>query len=189
MNLLKNWRIKVYHGLMLALVLIPGTALSETWDQSLDLTIPSLEMQSTWQLDSKDKLAITMGFECCYHNSLLESVKREASLKSIEYKSKANLKGLQFSNKYSKKELYYFWAINAVDVWTTHRGLKEPNIKEANPLLGEDPSLDRLILFKIVWGNLLLEVWEKDNLHLPNSIVTLATINNLTVLHNNDIIF
>ena len=179
MYLLQSWKNKVYLGLMLVLVSTPAIASSETWGQNLDLTIPSLETPSTWRLDSKAKQEIMMGFECCYHNSLLESVQREASLKSIQFKSKVNLSELPFSHRDYQKELYYFWAINALDVWTTNRGLKHPNVYEMNPIVGEDPHLDRLILFKLLWGNLILHTHEPEHIIIPNALITLAGINNI----------
>ena len=107
----------------------------------------------------------------------------------IEYKSKVNLSSLQFSNRYPQEELYYFWAINAIDVWTTNRGLKDPRIYEVNPIVGKDPHLDRLILFKLVWGNLIIHTYEKDNLVFPNTLITMAVINNFIVLEENGLIF
>jgi len=96
---------------------------------------------------------------------------------------------IQFKEKYPQRELYYFWAINALDVWTTNRGLKDPNIYEVNPIVGKDPHLDRLILFKLVWGNLIIHTYEKDDLLLPNTLITIAVINNFIVLEDNGLIF
>jgi hypothetical protein len=129
-----------------------------------------------------------MGFECCYHSSLLKSVKDEASLKSIQLQSKVNLNRLQFTHRDYKKDVYYFWAINALDVWTTNRGLKHPNIYELNPIVGKDPHLDRLILFKLIWGSLILHTHEPEHIIIPNTWVTIAVANNLNVMNNLDII-
>ena len=41
-----------------------------------------------------------------------------------------------------------FLLIHALDVYTTYKGLKYDCIKEANPLVGERPSLAKLLLFK-----------------------------------------
>ena len=184
MNLLKNLKNKVYLGLMLGLVSTPATASLETWDQNLDLTIPSLEMPSTLGLDSKARQEIMMGFECCYRNSLREQVLKEASLKSIEYKSKVNLKKLQFSP--SKETLRYFYIVNALDILTTHHGIKSGKAREANPLLPDSPELGELILFKVVWGKIVLENFDNEDLKIANGIITIAVLNNFYVLHNID---
>ena len=184
MNLLKNLRNKVYLGLMWVLVLIPETASSETWDRNLDLTIPSLETPSTWVLDSKAKQEIMMGFECCYHNSLLEQVRNEAFLKSIQFQSKEKPSVFKFSP--SKETLRYFYIVNALDVLTTHHGIKSGKAKEANPLLPNSPNIGELVLFKVVWGKIVLETFDNDELKITNGIVTIAVINNLYVLHNID---
>jgi len=166
------------------LALIPGIASSETWDQNLDLTIPSLEMPLTWQLDSKAKQEIMMGFECCYHNSLLESVRNEASLKSITYKSKVNLSGLRFSQYDHKKIKTYFWAINALDAYTTIRGLEHPRVYETNPILGKHPSNGEIILFKLFWGRYMIHLAgdNLEDLYFPNALLTVAVINNIEVM-------
>ena len=187
---LVSWKKKVDHALMWVLVLIPGTALSETWDQNLDLTIPSLEMPSTLLLDSKAKQEIMMGFECCYHSSLRESVLREASLKSITSKSKVKLNGLRFSPYDERKIKTYYYIINTLDVATTYRGLKHPNVKEANPILGENPSLGEMLALKLIVSALLFDLSKDspEDLLIPNTIVTLAVINNVYVLHEVGII-
>jgi len=169
---------------MLVLALTPGIASSETWDQNLDLTIPSLEMPLTWQLDSKAKQEIMMGFECCYHNSLLESVRNEASLKSITYKSKVNLNGLRFSLFDEKKVKTYFIVVNSLDVYTTYRGLKHPRVYETNPILGKRPALGELVALKLTIGGLLWHFADDntDDLIFPNILTTLAVINNIEVM-------
>ena len=63
-------------------------ALSETWGQNLDLTIPSSEMPLTWEVDLKDKQEIMMGWTCCYRNELINSVRQEHSDKLIQLKLK-----------------------------------------------------------------------------------------------------
>ena len=58
---MKNLNLSIFLLSMSVSVLAQENALSETWGQNLDLTIPSLEMQSTSVLDSRDKIAITKG--------------------------------------------------------------------------------------------------------------------------------
>ena len=182
MNLLKNLRNKVYLGLMWVLVLIPETASSETWDRNLDLTIPSLETPSTWVLDSRAKQEIMMGFECCYHKQVLDKVKMDYTLESMTSKSKVNLSQLQFTPSAPLAKEYFFF-INALDVYTTHRGLKSGKAREVNPIIGSRPSLEELIALKLIWGAVVLKTFPEHELVLPNYVLTVAVVNNLDVLY------
>ena len=173
---------------MSALASAQENVLSETWAPKLDLTIQSSEMQSTWVLDSKDKQEIMMGYECCYHNSLLESVHLEHSIKSIEYKSKVNLKKLQFSHRDPKKLKTYFYVINFLDAYTTYRGLKSPNVEERNILLGPKPSLGQIVLLKVVFTHVFLEKYDTQTLIIPNYVITAAVANNIHVMNRVGII-
>ena len=125
-----------------------------------------------------------MGFECCYHNSLLESVRNEASLKSITYKSKVNLSGLRFSQYDDKSIKTYFIIINALDAYTTYRGLKHPRVYERNPLLGKQPSAGEIVAFKLFWGALMIDLAGEntEELIFPNALLTTAVINNIEVM-------
>ena len=131
--------------------------MSETWGQKYDLTIPSLEMPSTSGLDSKAKHEIMLGWTCCYRNELINAVRLEHSLKSIEYSLKANQKKFGFTPQYwinrpVEPYLWYtFWALQISDVWSTQRGMDYDCVFEANPLLPEVPHRDRLILHKLIF--------------------------------------
>ena len=154
MNLYNNLRTKVYLGLILVLVLIPGHVLSETWEANLDLTIPSLEMQSISVLDSKAKQEIMMGFECCWDPKLIEAVKREHFLKSIEYSSKENPRRSQYIplsliEPISNKQWATFLTLQLADIYTTYRGLQYNCIRELNPILGEQPSVGKMFFVKL----------------------------------------
>jgi hypothetical protein len=143
---------------MLALVSIQVNASSETWDQKLDLTIPSLEMPSTLQLDSKAKHAITMGWTCCYHPSLVKAVHLENSLKSIPSLLKERQSPSPFTLSIKKDWLepadWHWWAaltlVNIADVHSTNQAMKYECVYEANPLLPNKPSLERLIAHKAI---------------------------------------
>ena len=175
---------------MLALVSTPANALSETWDQKLDLTIPLLETQSTWPLDSKDKLEIMMGFECCYRNELLEAVKMEHSLKSIELQSKANPNQLQFTHAelIDPYRITTFAVLQIADVYYTYKGLQYDCVKELNPIIGERPSLETMILTKTA---VLIPAYRYDykrgnlsnrGFDSMNVLMSLVIVNNINVL-------
>ena len=135
---------------MLALVSIPGTALSETWGQKLDLTIPSLETQSTLQLDSKAKQEIMMGWTCCYQNSVVKQVQKEHSEKLIALRLKENQNRLQFTltEPISNAKWATFTVLQLADIYTTYKGLQYDCVMETNPLFGESPSLSRMFFTK-----------------------------------------
>lgn len=59
---------------------------------------------------------------------------------------------------------YQQWiAWNVLDVYTTHRAIERGYAREANPLLPDYPSLDRLIAHKLVINGLLYQTGFFDN--------------------------
>ena len=182
MNLYNNLKTKVYLGLILGLVLIPGPVLSETWEANLDLTIPSLEMPSTLVLDSKAKQGIMMGFECCWDQKHIEAVKREHSQKSIESLLKANQKRSQYTlhSDNSKYEWTAFYIVQALDIHSTVKGLKYSCIYESNPTLPRIPHRDRLILHKsLLMATIFRQKnWEPEEVRPLTYLTSLAVINN-----------
>ena len=193
MNLYNNLKNKVYLGLILALVSIPAPVLSETWDQNLDLTIPSLEMPSTLGLDSKDKLAIMMGFECCWAQRHIEAVQTEHLLKSTEYWSKVNPKKLLSTLQPAREPAHWsnwalFTTLQLLDVYTTDRGMKYNCIKELNPLLPEVPEIYEIVALKTIilvptYTTIHRAVAITDaDLFFPNLLTASVVINNYNVL-------
>ena len=181
-NLYNNLKNKFCLGLILGLVSTQALASLETWDPKSGLTIPLLEMPSTLGLDSKDKHAIMMGFECCWDQKHIDSVRLEHSLKSIEYSSKVNLKRLQFTVP-NKTDLYVWYALNALDVYTTYDGISSSDkIMELNPLLPDRPSLGQLIAFKTIVDYYINPIYihEQDPQLLRefNLVLGLVVINN-----------
>ena len=177
----------------MVLASIPVHASSETWDQKLDLTIPSLEMPSTLALDSKAKQEIMMGFECCWDQKLIDAVHQEHFLKSIEYSLKENPRKLQYTRQLSVKDpihpaVYYaFLALQIADVATTVEGMKWDCVYEANPLLPNIPHRDRLILHKLLFLSPLDTMYEFDLLTyeemvFPFIFTTYVVYNNLKVI-------
>tara|TARA_B100000902_G_scaffold399459_1_gene470405 strand:+ start:221 stop:556 length:336 start_codon:yes stop_codon:yes gene_type:complete len=80
----------------------------------------------------------------------------------------------------------YFYIINALDVWTTYKGVKSGKAKETNPLLPNSPKLGELVTFKVAWSMVAFERLNQDEIEISNTIVTMAVINNLNVLHRID---
>ena len=185
MNLYNNLRTKVYLGLILGLVLIPGPVLSETWEANLDLTIPSLEIRLTSARDLRAKREIMKGWTCCYHPTLIEQVYRQQYEKSIEFKLKANRKKLLYIPPYlepTPKQVKIFWALTVLDVLTTAHGLKHSGIKETNPLLGSSPSVGRLIIHKAVLGPYVVNNSTNRQQVIVNTLLGFAVANNMRII-------
>jgi len=156
-----------------------------------------LEMPSTLGLASKDKHAIMMGLECCWDQKHIDNVRLEHSLKSIEYSSKVNLKKLPFTHQFKFNlsdpvhpyAWYAFLALQAADVWTTDRGMDFNCVYEANPLLPDIPSIDRIILHKLVFLSPINVLYEYDVLTyqemiLPFALSSYVVYNNLKIIDN-----
>ena len=187
---MKNSLLSICLLSMLALASTQAIASSETWDQKLDLTIPSLEMPSTSVLDSRAKQEITMGWTCCYHPTLRKRVQDENSWKLIELQLKESqnlLPSLQYREPPSTFDLSLFWTLQVLDVWSTNRALKCPYVMEGNPLLPEKPSLERLIVHKTVllWPSYTVwqkGVWNKREVQFSNWIMSVVVMNNLEIV-------
>ena len=85
----------------------------------------------------------------------------------------------------------YYLVINALDVLTTYHAVQQGYASEANPLLPADPSLTRLIAHKLIWTEMARYggiFWEEDEgfVLFANTLVTLAVINNATIIVNNE---
>ena len=78
----------------------------------------------------------------------------------------------------TKNQIIFFWTINALDVYTTYQGLKKPYVSEVNPLLGKDPSLEKLILHKIIFTSLISKHSSKRYMKGINVVLTIAVVNN-----------
>ena len=195
MNLYKSLRTKVYLGLILVLASTPVHASLETWAQNLDLTIPLLEMPSTSALDLKDKQEIMMGFECCWDQKLIEAVKKEHFLKSIEYKLKENPRKSQFTHQFefynppTNKDWAAFVTLQLLDVYTTYRGVKYDCVEEANPIFGKRPSIGKMLAGKsLIYAPAIKLDLENDklskaSLQSTNNFTTIIVLNNYHVLN------
>ena len=68
--------------------------------------------------------------------------------------------------------------LNALDIYTTYQGLKNPNAKESNFLLGKHPDLDEILIQKAIIGTLLYKNSSKKYMRLVNVGLTYAVVNN-----------
>ena len=88
------------------------------------------------------------------------------------------LKWGDYNEPPTKNQIIFFWTINALDVYTTYEGLKEPNTKESNFLIGKDPHLDEMLIQKVIIGTLLYKNSSKKYMRLVNVGLTYAVVNN-----------
>ena len=82
----------------------------------------------------------------------------------------------------TKNQMILYWTLNALDVYTTYQGLKQPGVREVNPLLGDKPHLDNLLLQKAIVGSLIAKNGSSNYITLTNTITTLAVINNYNII-------
>jgi len=78
----------------------------------------------------------------------------------------------------TKAQKITFWTLNALDIYTTYEGLKKPNTKESNFLIGKDPHLDEILIQKAIVGTLIYKNSSKKYMRLVNVTLTWAIINN-----------
>ena len=76
-----------------------------------------------------------------------------------------------------------FYTIQALDIITTHRGLKSSSrVREINPLLSQRPSLTHLLLFKsVVVYNINPKQLNTTDLKDFNYLTGLVVLNNHAV--------
>tara|TARA_B100000497_G_C7538975_1_gene326291 strand:+ start:268 stop:696 length:429 start_codon:yes stop_codon:yes gene_type:complete len=86
-------------------------------------------------------------------------------------------------NKPSRCQLTLFWTLNALDVWTSHRALKScPNCREVNPLLPDRPSLEELILLKVIVAGSIHHFGSAEYITLMNGTLAFVVHNNYQLI-------
>ena len=80
--------------------------------------------------------------------------------------------------------------VNVADIVSTHEGLKYSCVSEVNPLLPDDPSLERLILHKISTIYLIYHTYpERKNYTVQQQYIkTMFWLLNVVVYNNLDVI-
>ena len=91
------------------------------------------------------------------------------------------LKWGDYNEPPTKNQIIFFWTLNALDVYTTYEGLKNPSIYEANPLLGNKPNLDNLLIQKAIVAGFISKNSNKNYITFMNIGLTLAVINNYNI--------
>ena len=80
--------------------------------------------------------------------------------------------------------MIFFWTVNALDVYTTYKGTKKPDIYETNPLLPKKPKLEELLLQKTIIAGFVSQNSSKNFITVMNTSLTLAVINNYNVIRD-----
>jgi len=91
------------------------------------------------------------------------------------------LKWGDYNEPPTKNQIIFFWTLNALDVYTTYEGLKNPSIYEANPLLGNKPNLDNLLIQKAIVAGFISKNSNKNYITFMNIGLTLIVINNYNI--------
>ena len=82
----------------------------------------------------------------------------------------------------TRNQMIFFWTLNALDVYTTYEGLKKPNVIEKNPLLGDKPHLDNLLIQKIIVAGFISQNSSKNYITFMNTSLTFVVINNYKIM-------
>lgn len=113
-------------------------------------------------------------------------VEADAELIRIYEEERRIFKDLEWQEESSTAQWYAFYTLQALDVYSTYRGLKYNCVKEANPLLGERPGVLHMVTHKTVflspiWALQHEGVWTKQDLTWINTAGTLVLYNNYKV--------
>ena len=79
--------------------------------------------------------------------------------------------------------IYIFILLNILDGYTTYRGLKNPNVTELNPILGNNPSPGKLAAIKTFGTWYTYKYVPESDLKILNKILLIIVMNNLDVLN------
>jgi len=86
-----------------------------------------------------------------------------------------------------QQQINYSWKINALDMITTMYALDtHDNVKEGNPILGEQPEMIEVFALKMIVLPLIHQNSNEHQMVWFNAVVTAATINNLYIINRYD---
>ena len=113
-------------------------------------------------------------------------VEADAELIRIAQEENRIFKDLEWKEDTSPGQWYLFYTLQALDIYSTYRGLKYDCVREANPLLGERPGVARMVTHKTIflspiWMLQNEGVWTKQDLDWVNTAGTLVVYNNYKV--------
>jgi len=121
--------------------------------------------------------------------SAYDKAQAEADAKLIRiYEEESRIfKDLQWHEETRDYQWVLFYGLQALDVYSTHRGLKYDCIREGNPLLGDRPTVPHMITHKTIF---LAPIWmlqnegiyTKQEINLYNSMSGVVVYNNFRLL-------
>lgn len=114
-------------------------------------------------------------------------VEADAELIRLAEERDRIFKDLDWKKEATDGQWYLFYTIQALDVYSTHRGLKYSCIREGNPLLPEVPSIPRMITHKTLflspyWLLQNEDIYRRHDMRVVNTIGTAVVINNFRLL-------
>ena len=114
-------------------------------------------------------------------NSL--QVEADAELIRIAEERDRIFKDLDWNQTATKRQWAFFYTIQVLDVYSTHRGLQYDCIREGNPLLGDRPTLPHMITHKTVF---LAPIWmlQNEGIYTKRELNTYNTMAGLVVYNN-----
>ena len=114
-------------------------------------------------------------------------VEADAELIRIYEEESRIFKDLEWKDETIPAQWYVFWTIQALDIYSTQRGLKYDCIKEGNPLLGDRPTVPHMITHKTIFLSpyWLLQnegIFTRKDIAIVNGIGTAVVYNNFRLL-------
>ena len=83
----------------------------------------------------------------------------------------------------TKTQMVTFWTLNALDVYTTHEGMRKcSTCKEQNFLLPKRPKLEELLLQKAIVAGFISKNSSKNFITAMNISLTFVIINNYEII-------
>jgi len=79
-------------------------------------------------------------------------------------------------------QLWAFWILNAMDVYSTDRAMRKClDCRELNPLLPKRPSLEELLLHKAIVGGIIHRYGSRTVIRNVNGLLTFGIIHNINI--------
>ena len=101
----------------------------------------------------------------------------------LEKKFRDNFNFIEIKEPPTRKQRIIYWTLHGLDVYTTYEGLKNPNITEGNPFHSDKPSLEELVVQKIILAGLLGENLSTYNYTFLNTSLSIVVIRNIHVIN------
>ncbi len=99
----------------------------------------------------------------------------------LEKKFRDNFNFIEIKKPPTRQQRILYWTLNALDVYTTYEGLKNPNITEGNPFHSDKPSLEELVIHKIIFAGLLGENLSTYSYTFMNTALGIAVVRNIYI--------